>query len=215
MRCSRSDGNAASSGWRGPRPPRGWMIRLLADHGWTMSSLSGCGVRSNTRTSTSKATPTAARPGQAFPPGSAFTTARGLTRHSATAPEWRCGRLGHGFAGGQRSRHAAALGRRWRLAHMPTATTTATAFRGVKGKDGAVASNQDRCSCGPTDRVHLNAQLQPPTPGRPASAAEPTPRETVVRNAGNRPWKRTITEAGSPSWSRPRSGRRTSRAGTP
>ncbi len=50
-----------------------------------------------------------------------------------------------------------ALGRRSRVAHMPTATTTATnSFRGVIKEVGAGhSSNQDRRSRGPTDGVHF------------------------------------------------------------
>ena len=161
------------------------MIRLLADHGWTNVfierlwrslkyedvHLKGYADGREARTGISAwiSFYNGKRPHQAL-------------GHRTPMAVWRAGVMGSLAATQSTCRCA------WTtLAPRPHAhrSTRATAFRGVKGKDnGAVASNQDRCSCGPTDRVHLKAQLQPPTPGRPASAAEPTPRETVVRNAG-------------------------------
>lgn len=63
-------------------------------------------------------------------------------------------------SGRQRCGHDAALGRRYRVAHMPTATTTATTaddLRGVSKKVGAdPASNQQRPSGGPHPGVHFS-----------------------------------------------------------
>src|SRR5512132_997515 len=63
----------------------------------------------------------------------------------------------HNLLSRQRCGHDAALGRRSRVAHMPTATTTATdALRGVIEEGGAgPASNQHRRSGGPTDWVQF------------------------------------------------------------
>jgi putative transposase len=59
--------------------------------GWTTCSSSGCGGRSSTRTSISKATPTAAKPRAGSPNGSPSTTSDARTRRSPTARRWRSG----------------------------------------------------------------------------------------------------------------------------
>src|SRR6266540_6274424 len=61
-------------------------------------------------------------------------------------------------SGRQRRGHDASLGRRCRVAHMPTATTTATdALRGVIKEVGAgQLSNQERWSGGPAEGVHFS-----------------------------------------------------------
>ena len=79
---------------------------------------------------------------------------------------WREGITG--AAGRQRRGHDAALGRRSRVAHMPTATTAtaADASSGVIEEVGAgQPSNQERWSSGPADGVHFNPST--------ASAAAP------------------------------------------
>ncbi len=59
--------------------------------GWTTSSSNGCGGRSSTRTSISRATPTAAKPRAVSPLGSPSTTSSDRTKRSPTAPMavWR------------------------------------------------------------------------------------------------------------------------------
>ena len=59
--------------------------------GWTTSSSNGCGGRSSTRTSISKATPTAARPRAVSPLGSPSTMIGVRTRRWQTARRWRSG----------------------------------------------------------------------------------------------------------------------------
>ena len=106
-RCSRRLGRSsasprfstptkARSSLRRPSPARSpkrasrspW---TAAAAGWTTSSSSGCGGRSSTRTSISKATPTAAMPRAASPLGSPFTTSGAPTRRWPTARRWRSG----------------------------------------------------------------------------------------------------------------------------
>ncbi len=72
--------------WRASRSP--WTD---AAGGWTTSSSSGCGGRSNTRTSISKATPTAAKRELASVCGWPSTTATARTRRLAIGPRWRSG----------------------------------------------------------------------------------------------------------------------------
>ena len=59
--------------------------------GWTMSSSSGCGGRSSTRTSISKATAMVVRRGPESASGSRFTTKGAFIRRWAIARRWRCG----------------------------------------------------------------------------------------------------------------------------
>jgi hypothetical protein len=69
-----------------------------------------------------------------------------------------CGRQRR--ASRQRRRHDAALARRCRVAHMPTATTATDALRGVIKEVGAgQPSNQERWSIGPADGVRLRLSL--------------------------------------------------------
>jgi putative transposase len=60
---------------------------MAAGGGWTTCSSSGCGARSSTRTSTSRATPTAARPRPGLVRGSPFIICGGRIRHSAIGPQ--------------------------------------------------------------------------------------------------------------------------------
>jgi hypothetical protein len=69
-------------------PPRASESRwMAAGGGWTTCSSSGCGVRSSTRTSISRATPTAARPRLGSVRGSPFTICGGRIRRSAIGPQ--------------------------------------------------------------------------------------------------------------------------------
>src|SRR6476659_7075867 len=63
----------------------------------------------------------------------------------------------HRRLAGQRCGHDAALGRRWLVAHMPTATAAAVDSRGVRNKTEPGASNQARGVSGPTDGLQLRA----------------------------------------------------------
>jgi putative transposase len=69
-------------------------IRISMDGrggGWTTCSSSGYGARSNTRTSTSRATPTAARPGPGSRRGSPSTISSARIRRWQTVRRWRSG----------------------------------------------------------------------------------------------------------------------------
>ena len=59
--------------------------------GWTMSSSSGCGGRSSTRTSISRATAMAAKPKPGSLHGSTFTMRPARIRRTATRRRWRYG----------------------------------------------------------------------------------------------------------------------------
>src|SRR6266436_7284822 len=76
--------------WRPPGSRFRWMA---AGAGWTMSSSSACGDRSNMRTSISRATPMVARRKPASLPGRPFIITSARTRRWRTGRRWRSGAM--------------------------------------------------------------------------------------------------------------------------
>src|SRR5512132_4270736 len=103
------------------------------------------------------APPTAARRVPESRLGSLFIIADARIRRWATGRRWRSGARASPARSPTTLWTYAARGRRSRVAHVPTATTTATdALRGVIEEGGAgPASNQHRRSGGPTDWVQF------------------------------------------------------------
>ena len=125
-----------------------WMDNVFIERLWRSP---------NTRTSISRAMPMAARP----EPVSALDH---LLQLPATAPGARQPDPDGGVADGrhrlarrQGCGHDAALGQRWRVAHMPTAATATADFVSLRDStDGTAGFQLRNAPSGPTDGVHFS-----------------------------------------------------------
>ncbi len=100
---------------------------------------------------------------------------------------------------GQHCGHDAALGRRWRVAHMPTATAAADS-RGVRNKTEPGVSNQAGSVCGPGDGVQLTTAPEATSIHTPANRVTriPTERRATIRSSRDRAVIRGVTEGRDP-----------------
>src|SRR5712675_1274427 len=79
------------------------------------------------------------------PTGSHFITTGDRIRHWQTGHRWRSGATALPARSAKGCGYDAALGQRWRVAHIPTATTTAKGSRSVMilgGRSGALPINK-------------------------------------------------------------------------
>ena len=147
--------------------------------GWTTSSSSGCGARSSTRTSISRATPTAARPGPGSRPGSPSTTTGGRTRRWATARRWRSGATAStGALGDNAVDMTLRLDNAGALPTCPQPTTAATIHRhGVKERTepAALQSRSPRQWSHAIGSSSADRPLQPTLHSDPDAIHRPLP----------------------------------------